>query len=373
MILRALIVIASTMILLGLPPEVFAQTMMGTNHEDQLQIGRVKRAAQVPIAPIGVFGANQPRSHRFVLTLSSNYSRTDSNLIGTHYVSPNYIITNVASDRTPMSGSHLLRVVPLNGHAVGEFATVAYGVSGRIALVITGGWLVKHKDLETYKGLSGQTELGTSHPSTRGLSDTTIAGLYRIYQDSDNAVSVSFALGLPTGAYRNSWAPLSPAGTYVNKTAVYGMQEGSGTYTILPGIAYTGTAKSLAWGLSYRAVLPLASNADGWRFGNSQTASIWSGYKWASGLISTLRIGGTVQGRIRGQGSDILGYAEGNVPVFSGGRELDINLGATVPGRLLRIPKLLVQAEAGVPIYQNLNGPQAASQWTGALRVQYRF
>lgn len=326
-----------------------------------------------PLTPVGVFGANQPIAHHLVLTETSTYSRSDGNLIGTNSVSPFYIISNVLSGRTPAPGNHLLRVVPLNGHAFGEFGTMAYGVTGKFALVVTGGWLRKQKELETFKGLSGQTMLGTSRPHTQGFSDTTIAGLYRIYRDKTNAVTVSLGFGIPTGNYRNDWAPLSPAGAYISKTAVYGMQEGSGSFTAVPAVAYTGTRKRWAWGLSYRSALPLKSNADGWRLGDLHTASAWTGYSWVPGLMSTLRVGATVQGRIKGEGAAILGYAEGNVPAFSGGQEIDVDLGATISGRFLGIPKLAIQAEAGLPVYQRLNGPQAASQWSGALRAQYRF
>lgn len=327
----------------------------------------------LPLAPVGVFGANQPAAHHLVLTETSTYARSDGNLIGTSFASPNYIISNVFSSRTPVPGNHLLRVVPLNGHAVGEFGTLAYGITARFAFVITGGLLSKQKELETFKGLSGQTELGTSRPFTRGVSDTTIAGLYQIYRDPTNAVTISLGLGLPTGRFRNDWAPLSPAGTYVTKVAVYGMQEGSGSLIALPAVAYTGMRKRWAWGLAYRSALPLASNADGWRFGDLHTVSAWTGYAWIPGLMSTLRVGATMQGRIHGEGTAILGYAEGNVPAFSGGQEIDVDLGATISGRLLGIPKLVVQAEAGVPVYQDLNGPQAAAQWSGAIRLQYRF
>lgn len=343
------------------PPS--AETMQTDAHPDH----------PLPLAPVGVFGANQPAAHHLVLTGTSTYSRSDGNLIGTNSVSPFYIISNVLSGRTPAPGNHLLRVVPLNGHAFGEFGTIAYGVTGKFALVVTGGWLRKQKELETFKRLSGQTVLGISSPHTQGFSDTTIAGLYRIYRDPTNAVTVSLGFGIPTGNYRNDWAPLSPAGAYISKTAVYGMQEGSGSFTAVPAVAYTGTRKRWAWGLSYRSVLPLKSNADGWRLGDLHTASAWTGYSWVPGLMSTLRVGATVQGRIRGEGSAILGYAEGNVPAFSGGQEIDVDLGTTISGRLWGIPKLAIQAEAGLPVYQRLNGPQAASQWSGALRVQYRF
>jgi hypothetical protein len=320
-----------------------------------------------------VFGANQPHGGELVLSETSAYARTDGNLIGTTSVSPYYIINNTLSDRTPLAGYHLLRVVPLNGQSFGEFGSAAYGFTDRFALVASVGYLIKDKDLETFKGSTGMTVLGNSTPFTRGISDTTLAGLYRIYQGPMSAITLSMGMTFPTGDYSASWVPLSPAGAFQSKVAVYGMQLGSGSVSLLPGIAYTGFLRQWAWGLSYRASLPLYDNSDGWRNGNLQTASAWAGYSWVPGFMTTLRVGGTTQGQIRGSSAAILGYAEGNVPQFAGGKLIDVSLGATVSGSFIGLPKLVIQAEAGVPVYQSLNGPQAAAQWSGVVKVQYRF
>jgi hypothetical protein len=327
----------------------------------------------VPLAPIGIFGANQPNANQFVLSEISAYSRSDGNLIGTNSVSPNYIVSNILSNRTPVPGNHLLRVAPLNGQAYGQFVSLAYGITDKFAVVAVGGWLHKEKELETFKGSAGTTVLGTSTPYTRGFSDTTVAGLYRIYQDPMNAITVGLGIGIPTGNFSNYWTPLSPAGTYPSKVAVYGMQEGSGSVTALPAIAYTGVLNQWAWGLAYRAALPLDYNSNGWRFGDLHTASAWGGYSWLPGFMTTLRVGATTQSSIRGSSPAILGYAEGNVPAFAGGQWVDVNLGVTASGALVGIPRLTIQAEAGLPVYQNLYGPQAASQWSGVIRTQYRF
>jgi len=335
--------------------------------------GSEPAAGDGPLAPVGIVGANLPGAGHAVFTYSSAYLQTDGNLIGTRSVTPNYIVTHVYSDRTPTPGQHLLRVVPLNGEGYGQYLNVNYGVTNDFAVVVTGGYLYKEKTLLTYKGVQGITLLGTSRPYTEGMSDTAVAGVYRVYKDNINRVLISFGLGLPTGQIANNWTPLSPAGTYAAKVAVYGMQEGSGSVAAMPGITYKGFLGPWSWGLSYRAWLPFDKNVDGWRFGNLNALTAWGGYSWLPGVTTTIRLGWVNQDHIHGYSAAILGYAEGNVPQFNGGNWVDLNFGASISGEYFGVPRMTLQAEVGVPVYQCLNGPQAASAWAGILRLQYKI
>jgi hypothetical protein len=335
--------------------------------------GSEPAAADEPLAPVGIFGANLPGAGHAVFTYSASYLRTDGNMIGTSSVSPNYIISHIYSGKTPVAGNHLLRVVPISGESFGQYFTINYGVTSDFAVVATGGYLYKNKELLTYKGQQGTTPLGTSQPSTQGISDTTIAGIGRIYKDDINRVLVSFGLGLPTGRYNNTWTPLSPSGTYTTKVAVYGMQEGSGSVAAIPGITYKGFHGLWSWGLSYRAWLPFGNNPDGWRFGDLSAVTGWAGYSWLPGFTTTTRLGWVTQDHIHGSSRAILGYAEGNDPQFYGGTWVDLNFGVSLSGRYFNLPKLTIQAEVGVPLYQRLNGPQAAASWAGVLRLQYKL
>jgi hypothetical protein len=335
--------------------------------------GSEPAAADEPLAPIGVLGANMPGAGHAAFTYSSAYIRTVGNLIGTNSVTPDYIVSHIYSNRTPAPGDHLLRVVPLSGDVSGQYFTINYGVTNDFALVASGGYLSKEKTLLTYKGTQGLTRLGTSQPYTEGVSDIAVAGVYRVYKDEINRVLVSFGLGLPTGQIANNWTPLSPAGTYATKVAVYGMQEGSGSVAAMPGITYKGFLGPWTWGISYRAWFPLDNNVDGWRFGNLNGITAWGGYSWLTGVTTTVRLGWVNQDHIHGYSNAILGFAEGNVPQFYGGNWIDLNFGASVSGRYFGVPKMTIQAEFGVPVYQCLNGPQAASNWGGILRLQYKM
>jgi hypothetical protein len=355
---------------LGLPAARADQTLIRPTPPSW---GSEPAAADEPLAPVGVLGVNLPGSGHAVFTYSSSYFQTDGNRIGTNSVTPNYIVSHIYSDRTPVPGNHLLRVVPLSGEVSGQFFSINYGVSDDFALVAATGYVYKEKTLLTYKGLQGTTPLGTSQPYTEGISDTAVAGVYRIYKDDINRILVNFGLGLPTGQIANYWTPLAPNGAFNTKEAVYGLQEGSGSVAAMPGITYKGFLGPWSWGLSYRAWIPFDNNSDGWRFGNLNAVTGWAGYSWLPGVTTTLRLGWVNQDHIHGSSEAILGYAEGNVPQYYGGNWVDLNFGASVSGRYFGIPKMTIQAEVGVPLYQCLNGPQAASNWAGILRLQYKM
>jgi hypothetical protein len=166
---------------------------------------------------------------------------------------------------------------------------------------------------------------------------------------------------------------LLPNNTAPAKRGFYAMQPGTGTYDLLPGIAYSGVLKAWSWGLAYRARLPLDQNAEGWRYGDLQELNAWAGYTWRPGLETTLRLNGSTQGAIRGTDTNILGYAQGSEPLFYGGQQVSVFGGVVVSGHYFRLPLSQVGLEAGVPLYQRLNGPQLGRDWQINLALRYKL
>ena len=323
-------------------------------------------------APLGVFGVDMPAAGKLVLALSPSFTRLQGSKIGTTSVSADYIVSNVVSPDTPV-GSHLLRMVPHSLTIDTEGFSVAYGLSRDLTLFASTALVQKSVNMEAFKGLSGLTPLGYRTGSTSGLGDTTLAVIARIYQGPVSQLNISAGLSLPTGSTTDDITLLLPSNTAPAKRGFYAMQPGTGTYDLLPGIAYSGLLKEWSWGLAYRARLSLDQSAQGWRYGDLQELNAWAGYSWRPGLETTLRLNGSTQGAIHGADTAILGYAQGSDPLFYGGRQVSVFGGVMVSGRYFGLPSSQLGLEAGVPLYQRLNGPQLGRDWQVNLALRYKL
>ena len=328
-------------------------------------------AAQAP-APLGVFGVDMLGEGKISVSLMPSFARLGGPQMGRTQVSPPYVISNVVSGRTPV-GAHLLRMVPTSFEFFSQSASIAYGLTPNITLVAATSFLEKNVNMLTFKGLAGFTPLGTSTGHTEGFGDTMVAGVWRVYQDGMNQVNVNLGLSLPTGGTTNVQTLLLPNGTAPSNIAFYGMQEGSGTVDALPGVAYSGVLNAWSWGASYRARLALGDNTQGWRYGEYQEVNAWGGYTWTPGLETTLRINASTQTAIHGLDPLIKGYAQGANPYFYGGEHVDVFGGANISGRFFGVPAATLAIEAGLPLYQNLNGPQAARDWQIGMALRYKI
>lgn len=327
--------------------------------------------AQAP-APLGVFGVDMLPQGKFSVFAGAGYLRLGGPQIGGSPVSSQYVIANVVSNRTPV-GTHLLRLVPQSFDIYGETIGASYGFTPDITGVVAASIVEKNVNMLTFKGLVGATPLGNSVGETRGFGDTTVAGIWRVYRDPVNQINLNLGLSLPTGGTTDNQTLLLPTGASPSLRAFYGMQPGTGTFDALPGIAYSGVRDAWSWGLSYRARLPLGANAQGWRYGDYHEINAWGGYTWLPGLETTLRVNGSTQTAIHGLDAGILGFAQGANPLFYGGQHVDLFGGVNVNGRFVGLPNASIAIEGGAPLYQNLNGPQAARNWQVGVAVRYKL
>ena len=323
-------------------------------------------------APIGVFGVDMPSAGRLVVSLLPSFARLQGNQIGTNSVTPQYIVTNIPSAYTPV-GTHLLRLVPDNLAIDSQALTIAYGYSNYLTLVAGTALVEKSVTMQAFKGLAGTIPLGVSVGSTEGLGDSALAAIVRIYNDPVNRISLNMGLALPTGSTTDNISLLLPNNTIPEKRGFYAMQPGTGTVDALPGISYSGRIDVWSWGVAYRARLPLDNNAQGYHYGDLNELNAWGGYSWLPGLETTFRLNGTVQGAIQGSDPAIRGYAQGSDPLYYGGRQISTYAGIIVSGRYFNLPAAQVGMEAGVPVYQQINGPQLARDWQVNLALRYKF
>lgn len=323
-----------------------------------------------PPAPLVVFGSDMPAAGKLVLSIIPQFANLSHTLIGTRRVSSEEVVATIPWFFDP---TKKLRGVPQNTAIASQTVSLAYGVTKDLALAMTAGMVEKNLDFLTFKGTTGITRLGMSYTGTDSLADFTGSVIYRVYQDPIHRIQVNLGMSFPTGSNHNTFTLLQPDGTYLTSRAFYAMQLGTGTFDVMPGVVYAGYLEKWSWGASYRGRFPIAANPQGYLYGDLHEFNGWGGYSWIPGLTTTFRVNDSLQGPIRGFDPNIRGKAPAANPHFYGGQRVELFGGATISGKFIGYEALSIAIEAGIPVYQNLNGPQISKNWQAGAAVRLKI
>jgi len=211
---------------------------------------------------------------------------------------------------------------------------------------------------------------------TDGFGDADLMALWTVYGNSctgGNRIVLNAGMSFPTGAidardHRDGKAalPLVPL--------EYLMQHGSGTYDLLPGITYLGESENWSWGAQTIETVRLGRNDHDYRLGNEYGGSGWVAYAFTDWLAPSFRVNGKVWQNITGADPALAANTtpEGR-PNLRAGSRIDALFGINLfaPKGFLTGNRLSV--EGGLPIYQDLKGPQLGTAWMISLRWSYAF
>lgn len=317
--------------------------------------------------PAGVYGGNMVDSGKFMFNYVPMLMRMTDNYIGSITISPQVIATTIPSQvKMPGGAQEMYRVVPTSMDVQSHMFHFMYGVSGNFNLMAMLSYQKKSMNMLTFSGATGTTVRGSSSASTSGFGDTTVGALWRIYQNQASDAHLHLGLSLPTGSTTQNVTMLSPMPGTMNMTArgSYGMQLGTGTYDLLPGLTFTRHTNNWSWGTAWRSRIPVGNNSEGYRYGDLHELTGWGGYSTAPGVTVSARITESVQGAIRGSDPMISGLMEGSNPNFYGGRRTDVFGGVEIAGAPFGYKNKHLSLEAGKTLLQNLNGPQLGRAWT---------
>ena len=337
-------------------------------------------ATKPPPPPLSVFGDNMPDPDHLTFSIIPTFANFSHMMVGTHGVTSQQVVTNYGWYWAPQAST--LRVVPTNNFQENQTVTVAYGFAKDWSIVVTTGVVERHSDLITFNGAGSFTnypfssliERGTSYPGVDDIQDSSAAIIWRPYDDGMNRIKINLGMSFPTGNnHNNGGVVLQTTGSYAINQAFFGMQPGTGTFDIMPGILYGGVQGQWSRGLSYRARLPLAVNPEGYMWGNYQEANAWGGYTWFPGFTTTIRANSNIQDHIVGADWWLIGKLPSANPNFYGGKRIEMNAGADIDGKLFGFPDFSIGIEAGVPVYQNLDGPQIAKNWQAGMALRWKI
>ncbi len=198
--------------------------------------------------------------------------------------------------------------------------------------------------------------------ATQGISDISLSGVYTVYGDVEKGghrLLVIPGLSFPTGSIDEKGD--TPAG---HQQLPYPMQLGSGTFDLLPGFAYLADSGNWAWLTEAKGTIRLGKNSRDYSLGDQLHLNAWVSRRLTRMTSLTAQIQGFIWGNIDGADPQlnpaIVPTAD---PNRRGGKRVDFVLGWDLYAPEGRFKGNRLAIEAGVPMYQSLDGPQLENEW----------
>lgn len=240
-----------------------------------------------------------------------------------------------------------------------------YGVTDTFSLMAMGGYMNNEMGMVMNMGMGNRT---MKPMRSAGVADTEI----RAVMAWTDRITASLGLSIPTGDIDQTFVTMKR--TY---RAPYDMQLGSGTFDLKPALTYSASSDSgdWNWGGQLGYTYHLDRNDNGYSLGDSVKATGWLQRAFGP-AAGWLRLAYSNTGRIKGRDAEIdrllvpmTGASTPDAdPRNYGGDRLDGFIGVSTG-----LGPVRVGVEAGIPLYQNLNGLQLKTEWSMTAGVQGVF
>lgn len=325
-------------------------------------------------APIGVMGDHLHKKGEFMFSYRFMSMSMEGNQIGKNNVSPETIATTIPNRFFGTPGQPpTLRVVPTKMRMDMHMFGAMYAPSDNLTLMAMLPLLDKSMEHVTFAGGMGTTKLGTFKTRAKGIGDVSLTGLYNLYNNGTTKIHFNGGISAPTGSITKRDDVLTPMNARPNLRLPYAMQLGTGTWDLLPGITIQSRNGNFTYGAQYSARFHLGTNDEGYSFGDKHELTGWVAYQWAPWISTSLRLIGSTRQDIDGIDSNIVAPVQTADPENYGGERLDLALGVNLMGQQGALEGHRLAFEFGIPLYQDLNGPQMETDYTFTIGWQKAF
>lgn len=232
---------------------------------------------------------------------------------------------------------------------------VMYATSDRLTLMLMGDLMFHNMNHAHAPGF------GEDHShNTSGLGDLRLSGLYKIYDKKNQRMHTELGFTIPTGN--------------INFFEGYNMMLGSGTVDLISGLTWLAQRERTSFGAQVSGQFSFYENKNNYRLGERVNATAWTAYVMSEWFSPLIRLDFNHRGNISGQDPNLDPSVDpARDPNLQGGQRLDAGLGLNFYVRQGSLRGTRFAFEGLLPLYQNLDGPQMATGFTGVFGVQYAF
>ena len=299
-------------------------------------------------APAGVMGDHVMKQGDFMLSYQLEYMKMKGYRDGTDKVSTGDILNNYDMAATDMSMEmHMLNAM--------------YGAGDNFTAMIMVPYVKKEMTHIDSMGMSDDM-------SADGIGDIKLSGISNIYENHDSAshsmygVNINYGVSLPTGSIDEDFTHDHGMGMTEEHHMDYMMQLGSGTFD--PTIGITVYKKNDGYYIGSQASYTprFGKNDNGYRLGNEARLNSWVSKDVTDFLSASFRVDAKNWGNIKGQDQMVSTMMlPGGVPDQTGGTRVDALVGLDLYKQVSGIGTHKLAVEYGMPVYENLDGPQMST------------
>ena len=328
--------------LLAFPIVASAEEKKGQQPPTEIRDLSLEELLEVDVVSINVLGTHTHLEGEWMLAYSFMFMNMDGNRDGTNRIST----SDVHKD---------FPVAPTNMSMEMHMPMVMYAPSDDLTLMAMLPYIRLEMDHVTRTGVRFTTK-------SEGIGDLKVSALYTFFRRGFDRHRLVFngEVSFPTGSIDEKDG--TPAGP--NQQLPYPMQLGSGTFDLHPGIAYLGQTESWGWAVEVKSTIRLGENGNDYTLGNQYQLLMRVDWKWTDWLAPFVQVDGRAWGNIDGADPaldpTLVPTAD---PNRRGGERVDLLFGFTLyqPKGTFKGHRLAVQA--GLPLYQSLDGPQLETDW----------
>jgi hypothetical protein len=296
-------------------------------------------------APIGAMGEHMHEKGEFMLSYRFMHMRMEGNRDGTNDLSPDDVLA-LGYMATPTD-------MDVDTHVFGAM----YAPFDWVTLMLMLPYVEKSMDHVTATGVHFQTD-------SNGIGDLRFTGLLRLWQTEMHHLHLNAGFGFPTGSIDQEDDVPVPMMGFQKRRLPYPMQIGSGSYSLIPGLTYTGRTERWSWGAQAMGTIYLDENDNHYRVGNRFDGTAWVARNWFRWLSTSARLKGSVWANYAGADPALDPAAVPTAdPNLRGGSEIDLAPGLNLVLPLGPLGEHRIAVEALLPVYRNLDGPQLKNKW----------
>jgi hypothetical protein len=293
------------------------------------------------IAPAGVFGDHTLNTGgRVLVSYRFNNTNYDGLMSGPHSVSTSSVFNRFA-------------LAPTHATFQTHYFLFEFGPTDDFTLQFILPWVERRM---TFVGQQGQ-QLATNITDPYDLQFNT---MYVLWRGDRQQLHLNLGMRTPNGIFDQQGqvpTPNSPVLTYPMRTS-------DGTWDILPGLTYRGQSDYWTWGAQTLFTKRFGKNRYDYRLGDEANLNGWISRKLTDSLSASVRLNGQLWGNITGADHRLnTALVPTNRTDLFGGQRLNILFGLNyiVPTGFLEGQRFSV--EGGIPVYQNLSGPQLQQRY----------
>lgn len=304
-------------------------------------------------APISVMGDHIHAKGEWMLAYRYMGMRMDGQLEGSRSISDQAALALVPG-MGPMQMKSVATEMTTEMHMVGGM----YAVSDRVTLTAGLPYLTREMTSLSAATMMGNTTYREAEMETAGVGDASLSAIVRLYDSTHFRVLLNLGAGLPTGSITEE-DYMAMAGR--DMQLPYGMQLGSGSYEVRPGLTFLGQRPNWSWGLQANAAFAVNDNDQGYRLGQRNQLTGWLARRTSDSISVSVLSRYSFSADIRGAAEDLAispAMNPGADPERRQVERLQAGLGVNWLARSGAVKGHRLALEYLLPVYEKVDGPQ---------------